>query len=201
MARPPARPRTTPAGELPREPARGATPSSPGRPASGERPAGLADLPAVPPHLPGPSLSEPWKANVFRLAALAVVAWLAILVWLVLTTANPAVLSIEQLESADALVTAHRTGPSTLVVDQVWFGPVPKSKQNVVNLSDLGDRQVPVGERQFCVPLSLRNGRWWVTSLGNAKPRIYPASKAYLDLLREYVRSHPRQQDETRDSE
>jgi len=143
------------------------------------------------------SLPDFWKVSLFRLAALAAIAWLVILLWLVLTTANPAVLSVEQLDTADALVTAHRVSPSAVSVDQVWFGPVPKTKQTIVNLSDLGEQQVPLGDRQFCIPLSLRNGRWWVTSLGNAKPRVYPATKAYLDLVRNYVRSHPRQRAES----
>jgi len=177
----------------------GRSPAKPHTPPSGSAPPATAPL-AITSHTAGArplteTIPESWKVNAFRLTFLTAIAWLAMLLWLVLNTANPAVISAEQLEAADALVTAHRVSPSTIAVDQVWFGPVPKTDQNVVNFSDLGEQQVPIGARQFCIPLSLKNGRWWVTTLGHAKPRVYPATKSYLDLVRDYVRQHPQQRD------
>jgi hypothetical protein len=105
-------------------------------------------------------------------------------------TANPLVVSRDQILKAHSVVIARCVGPGddSVKVERVFYGNVEAGDtlrvRNLVDLSGF-DR-----ERAYLMPLSQFRGDFVVTTLEgqSAGPLVYPASPASIDTVKAILR-------------
>jgi hypothetical protein len=148
-----------------------------------ERPAaGAESNPA-----PAPADDRHYRRRFF-LAAVVVAAWWAVLIALVIFTANPVTLNRRQLRSSSQIVTAEivDAADGRVKVVKDWSGSGVTGELHVDGLRESGVRD----EETYILPLSLTaRGGWQVTPAPEAPDRrlVYPATDDALQQLAEFV--------------
>ncbi|RPI91126.1 MAG: hypothetical protein EHM42_00275 [Planctomycetaceae bacterium] len=129
---------------------------------------------------------------VFQLSAIAMVGWTCVLAYLALTTANPVVVSPEQIARADSVVAARidRKGKNLVTVERVFKGGLTAGDAiRVVNLPPAPT--VPQTD-VWLLPLSRFRQDYQVTVLndqGEVAPvvLVYPADAQAIDQVKKLV--------------
>lgn len=126
------------------------------------------------------------------MAAVLAILWGALLIGLVLFTANPVTLNQRQIAEADYVVTATVSdlGRGTAVVENEWKHGTPLRTITVENLDEVTAR----ADREYIIPLTKTGrDRYRVTqtALPGQPPLIYPASEEAREQL-ERILAEPR---------
>lgn len=126
------------------------------------------------------------------MAAVLAILWGALLIGLVLFTANPVTLNQRQIAEADYVVTATVSdlGRGTAVVEKEWKHGTPLRTITVENLDEVSAR----ADREYIIPLTKTGrDRYRVTqtTLPGQPPLIYPASEEAREQL-ERILAEPR---------
>jgi hypothetical protein len=126
------------------------------------------------------------------LAALLAVGWSAALFLMDLTTANPRLVSRDQILASDAVIIGRiaRPGEAMVKVERVFFGDLAEGDElRVVNLSEIP--AMADGEGHV-LPLSAFRNDFAVTTLDGQKapPLVYDRSPETIDAVKAILRDH-----------
>jgi hypothetical protein len=121
------------------------------------------------------------------LAAVLAIGWSATLLFMDVQTANPVVVSREQVLESDVVVTGRRLGGDQRIrVERVLYGNLDVGKElKVLNLEELA-----TGEEQCVFPLTVFRGDYLVTTLAGqrAAPLIYRVSPDTIETVKAILR-------------
>jgi hypothetical protein len=132
------------------------------------------------------------KSRWLAAAALLAVAWSAALFLMDLSTANPRLVSRDQILAADAVIIGRiaRPGEKLVKVERVFLGDLAEGDElRVVNLSEVP--AMADGEGHV-MPLSAFRNDFAVTTLDGQKapPLVYDRSPETVDEVKAILREH-----------
>ena len=117
--------------------------------------------------------------------------WSLALLLMDLSTANPAVISRDQLQKADAVVVARpaREGGDVATVERVLLGEIEVGDK--LTIFDLHEALPPDADEAWIIPLSRFGRDWRVTTLEGqaARPLIYSPTPQTLEQVKDLIRN------------
>lgn len=144
---------------------------------------------APPPAPPTADAPPPRARRMFLLVAAAVVGWWAVLIGLVVFTANPVTLNRRQIRRSDDVATAEVLDAATgrVKVLQEFKHGTPLGEITVEGLSRSGAK---TGTTCILPLVKSPDGTYRVAGAGSDKrpPPVYPATGEALDQLRELLK-------------
>jgi hypothetical protein len=136
--------------------------------------------------------SSSGRRRLLWLVSFLAVAWSVTLLVMALQTANPLVVSRDQLLKSDVVVIARRVraGDDHVSVERVFRGNVAAGdKLRVLNLADIGGF---ADDQSYVLPLSPNSDGYVVTTLDKqrAAPLVYPVSPDTIEAVKSILRDH-----------
>lgn len=136
-------------------------------------------------------MTPPRHPLLLKVLLIAGMAWWLAMIAMALLTANPAVVSVPQIQQADAVVTGTVPDPQgeKFVVERTWKGDLKPGTITVLNL-----HEAPALERgkKYVFPVSRFGRSYRITRTEeqnlNTPPIVYPATYEVTDRLQQVLK-------------